>query len=75
LSARPRPQVAATDRQLLDAPADTVVEIAEEPLRNSAGQTRYLTTRKVALRDDAALPPTCSAFPSISPNASRRAKR
>ncbi|MYN47473.1 PAS domain-containing protein [Pseudoduganella sp. FT93W] len=45
-------EFAATDRQLLDAPADTVVEIAEEPLCNSAGQTRYLTTRKVALRDE-----------------------
>ncbi len=45
-------EFAATDRQLLAAPADTVVEIAEEPLRNSAGQTRYLTTRKVALRDE-----------------------
>ncbi|MYM42057.1 PAS domain-containing protein [Duganella qianjiadongensis] len=45
-------EFAVTDRQLLAAPADTVVEIAEEPLRNSAGQTRYLTTRKVALRDE-----------------------
>jgi len=45
-------EFAATDRQLLAAPPDTVVEIAEEPLRNSAGQTRYLTTRKVALRDE-----------------------
>ncbi len=45
-------EFARTDRQVLAGAADTVVEIPEEPLRNSAGQTRYLTTRKVALRDE-----------------------
>ncbi len=45
-------EFARTDREVLAGAADTVVEIQEEPLRNSAGQTRYLTTRKVALRDE-----------------------
>jgi PAS domain S-box-containing protein len=39
------------DRKLLASAPGTVTEIAEEPLTTHAG-TRYLTTRKVALRDE-----------------------
>ena len=41
----------ADDRHVLAAPAGEVIEIAEEALTTPDGQTRYLTTRKVALRD------------------------
>nr|WP_229223493.1 PAS domain-containing protein [Duganella sp. sic0402] len=41
----------ADDRKVLAAPLGTVTEISEEPLSTSTG-TRYLTTRKVALRDE-----------------------
>ncbi|SEN91828.1 PAS domain S-box-containing protein [Duganella sp. CF517] len=39
------------DRGVLASAPGEITEIAEEPITNSAGQTRYLTTRKVALRD------------------------
>jgi PAS domain S-box-containing protein len=41
---------AAADRQVLDS--DQVTQIDSEPVTNAAGATRYLTTRKVALRDE-----------------------
>jgi len=41
----------AADRRVLAAEAGAVTEIAEEPITTN-GVTRYLTTRKVALRDD-----------------------
>ena len=41
----------AADRRVLAARAGEVSEIAEEPI-TTGGQLRYLTTRKVALRDE-----------------------
>ncbi|MQA23696.1 PAS domain-containing protein [Rugamonas rivuli] len=41
----------AADRRVLAAEAGVVTEVAEEPITTN-GVTRYLTTRKVALRDD-----------------------
>ena len=43
---------AEADRKVLAAPPGHVTEIAEEPITSADGQTRYLTTRKVALRDE-----------------------
>ncbi|WP_229211392.1 MULTISPECIES: PAS domain-containing protein [unclassified Duganella] len=43
---------AAADRRVLASAAGEVTEIAEEPITDASGQTRYLTTRKVALRDE-----------------------
>jgi len=43
---------AEADRQVLAAPPGHVTEIAEEPVTSPGGETRYLTTRKVALRDE-----------------------
>jgi len=40
----------AADRKVLAS--DQVIDIAEETLRSASGETRYLTTRKVALRDE-----------------------
>jgi PAS domain S-box-containing protein len=42
---------AAGDRGVLASPPGEITEIAEEPITTVGGQTRYLTTRKVALRD------------------------
>ncbi|WP_229257270.1 response regulator [Duganella callida] len=42
----------ADDRRVLASAPGQVVEIAEEPLTTQDGHTRYLTTRKVALRDE-----------------------
>jgi PAS domain S-box-containing protein len=39
------------DRRVLASNPGEITEIAEEPITTSGGQTRYLTTRKVALRD------------------------
>jgi PAS domain S-box-containing protein len=44
-------EFAAADRRVLAGPPGEVTEIAEEPLL-TGGVTRYLTTRKVALRDE-----------------------
>ena len=41
----------AADRRVLAAEAGVVTEVAEEPITTN-GVTRYLTTRKVALRDE-----------------------
>ncbi len=41
----------AADRGVLASNAGEITEIAEEPITTADGQTRYLTTRKVALRD------------------------
>ncbi|WP_445234341.1 PAS domain-containing protein, partial [Duganella rhizosphaerae] len=46
----------AADRRVLAAAAGEVTEIAEEPITDASGQTRYLTTRKVALRDEHGAP-------------------
>ncbi len=40
----------AADRKVLAS--EQVLEIPEESVRSAGGETRYLTTRKVALRDD-----------------------
>ena len=40
------------DRAVLDSSANDITEIAEEPIINRSGETRYMTTRKVALRDE-----------------------
>jgi two-component system sensor histidine kinase/response regulator len=45
-------EFAAADRRVLASAIGEVTEIAEEPLTDAHGQTRYLTTRKVALRDE-----------------------
>nr|WP_207393441.1 PAS domain-containing protein [Duganella aceris] len=42
----------AADRRVLDSEQGTVAEIAEEAFTPADGETRYLTTRKVALRDE-----------------------
>jgi PAS domain S-box-containing protein len=42
----------AADRRVLDSARGEVIEIAEEPVTNAAGTTRFLTSRKVALRDE-----------------------
>jgi PAS domain S-box-containing protein len=42
----------SADRQLLAAQPGAVTEIAEEAFTPPGGETRYLTTRKVALRDE-----------------------
>ncbi|MES2161602.1 MAG: PAS domain-containing protein [Pseudomonadota bacterium] len=42
----------AADRRVLASAHGEVTEIAEEPITDASGQTRYLTTRKVALRDE-----------------------
>jgi two-component system sensor histidine kinase/response regulator len=42
----------AADRRVLASAKGEVIEIAEEPLTNAAGTTRFLTSRKVALRDE-----------------------
>ncbi len=42
----------AADRRVLASADGAVTEIAEEPITDASGQTRYLTTRKVALRDE-----------------------
>ena len=42
----------AADRKLLAAPPGAVAESAEEAFTPPGGATRYLTTRKVALRDE-----------------------
>ncbi|HEX8405183.1 MAG TPA: response regulator [Duganella sp.] len=39
------------DRRVLASNPGEITEIAEEPITAGGGQTRYLTTRKVALRD------------------------
>jgi PAS domain S-box-containing protein len=43
---------AEADRQVLASPPGHVTTIAEEPITNASGETRYLTTLKVALRDE-----------------------
>uniref|UniRef100_UPI002FCDA90B PAS domain-containing protein n=1 Tax=Duganella sp. S19_KUP01_CR8 TaxID=3025502 RepID=UPI002FCDA90B len=43
---------AAADRRVLASAPGEVTEIAEEPITDASGRTRYLTTRKVALRDE-----------------------
>jgi PAS domain S-box-containing protein len=43
---------AAADRQVLASAPGAVTEIIEEPFTPPNGETRYLTTRKVALRDE-----------------------
>ncbi|USX18413.1 response regulator [Oxalobacteraceae bacterium OTU3REALA1] len=43
---------AAGDRGVLASNPGEITEIAEEPITTAGGQTRYLTTRKVALRDE-----------------------
>ncbi|HWW71473.1 MAG TPA: PAS domain-containing protein, partial [Duganella sp.] len=43
---------AASDRGVLASNPGQITEIAEEPITTVGGQTRYLTTRKVALRDE-----------------------
>ncbi|MET0265050.1 MAG: PAS domain-containing protein [Duganella sp.] len=45
-------QYNADDRAVLASPPGQITEIAEEPITNRHGETRYLTTRKVALRDE-----------------------
>ena len=40
----------AIDRSVLAS--DQVLEVADEPVTNARGEVRYLTTRKVALRDE-----------------------
>ncbi|KQQ40308.1 hybrid sensor and regulator [Duganella sp. Leaf126] len=40
------------DRAVLASSANEITEIAEEPIVGARGATRYLTTRKVALRDE-----------------------
>jgi two-component system sensor histidine kinase/response regulator len=42
----------AADRAVLSSAQGAVSEIAEEPFTPADGETRYLTTRKVALRDE-----------------------
>ena len=42
----------AADRAVLASNPGEITEIAEEPIINHAGLVRYLTTRKVALRDE-----------------------
>ncbi|MCP2007670.1 PAS domain-containing protein [Duganella violaceipulchra] len=42
----------AADRRVLASAHGEVTEIAEEPITDACGQTRFLTTRKVALRDE-----------------------
>jgi PAS domain S-box-containing protein len=42
----------AADRRVLASAPGAVTEIAEEPFTPPNGETRYLTTRKVALRDE-----------------------
>ena len=44
------------DRAVLASNANEITEIAEEPIVNASGVTRYLTTRKVALRDEHGAP-------------------
>jgi len=44
------------DRAVLASNANEITEIAEEPIINASGVTRYLTTRKVALRDEHGVP-------------------
>ena len=44
------------DRAVLASNANEITEIAEEPIVNASGMTRYLTTRKVALRDEHGAP-------------------
>ncbi|KQN65338.1 hybrid sensor and regulator [Duganella sp. Leaf61] len=44
------------DRAVLASNANEITEIAEEPIVNASGVTRYLTTRKVALRDEHGVP-------------------
>ena len=50
------PELAAlynqADRAVLASNANEITEIAEEPIVNAGGVTRYLTTRKVALRNE-----------------------
>jgi PAS domain S-box-containing protein len=43
---------AEADRQVLASAPGAVTEIPEEPVTNARGETRYLTTLKVALRDE-----------------------
>nr|GEU28195.1 hypothetical protein [Tanacetum cinerariifolium] len=40
------------DRAVLASDTNEITEIAEEPIVTRHGQTRYMTTRKVALRDE-----------------------
>jgi PAS domain S-box-containing protein len=40
------------DRAVLASNANEITEIAEEPIVNRSGEMRYMTTRKVALRDE-----------------------
>jgi len=40
------------DRAVLASSANEITEIAEEPMVVRSGETRYMTTRKVALRDE-----------------------
>ncbi|WP_229213172.1 MULTISPECIES: PAS domain-containing protein [unclassified Duganella] len=47
---------AEADRRVLAAPPGEVAEIAEEPVTGAGGGTRYMTTRKVALRDEHGAP-------------------
>ncbi|MYM99160.1 PAS domain-containing protein, partial [Duganella vulcania] len=47
---------AEADRRVLAAPPGEVIEIAEEPVTGADGHTRYMTTRKVALRDEHGAP-------------------
>ncbi|MEV4781026.1 PAS domain-containing protein [Burkholderia sp. LMU1-1-1.1] len=49
-------QFAAGDRGVLASPPGEITEIAEEPITTVGGQTRFLTTRKVALRDEHGVP-------------------
>ena len=44
------------DRAVLASTANEITEIAEEPIINRSGEMRYMTTRKVALRDEHGVP-------------------